>query len=623
MLAPGGGEICGCNLLDNLITMQNIRNFCIIAHIDHGKSTLADRLLEISGAVSARDLREQFLDSGEIERERGITIKAKAVLLKYRLNNQSYILNLIDTPGHVDFSYEVLRSLKACEGALLLVDATQGVQAQTVANGFLAKESNLTIIPVINKIDMAIAQIEQTREEIQNVLGIPAEEIINVSAKTGVNADKVLEEIVKRIPPPQGDVNKPLKALIFDAVYDDYRGVIMFVRMIDGSVKIDDEILMIRNNKTFNVEEVGIFTPKMLKVSKLSAGEVGYIISGIRNSREIKIGDTVTLKNNTDMVPLPGYREPLPMVFAGFYPTQDSNINVLKKALEKLSLNDSSFTFEPETSEALGLGFRCGFLGLLHMDIIKERLKREQAADVVQTAPNVPYEVIALERGMSKTLRIDNPADFPDELSIREIKEPIVKVSLIIPSESIGNIMALCESKRGKHIKTEYLSPTRVIIQYSLPLGEIIYDFYDKLKSATHGFGTMDYVFTGYEPGDLVKLRILVADVEVDAFSSIVHSDVAEAKGRRIIHTLRKNIPRHLFQVALQAAIGKRIVARENIAAMAKHVTGKCYGGDITRKRKLWDKQKEGKKKMKSIGSVAIPQSAFISVLGGEESKPR
>ena len=608
-------------LLDNLITMQNIRNFCIIAHIDHGKSTLADRLLEISGAVSARDLREQFLDSGEIERERGITIKAKAVLLKYRFNNQSYILNLIDTPGHVDFSYEVLRSLKACEGALLLVDATQGVQAQTVANGFLAKESNLTIIPVINKIDMAIAQVEQTRDEIQNVLGIPAEEIINVSAKTGVNADKVLEEIVKRIPPPKGDVNKPLKALIFDAVYDDYRGVIMFVRMIDGSVKIDDELLMIRNNKTFKVEEVGIFTPKMVKGAKLSAGEVGYIISGIRNSREIKIGDTVTLKNNNDVVPLPGYREPLPMVFAGFYPTQDSNFNVLKKALEKLSLNDSSFTFEPETSEALGLGFRCGFLGLLHMDIVKERLKREQAADVVQTAPNVPYEVIALERGMSKTLRIDNPADFPDEVSIREIKEPIVKVSLIIPSDSIGNIMALCESKRGKHIKTDYISPTRVIIQYSLPLGEIIYDFYDKLKSATHGFGTMDYVFTGYETGDLVKLRILVADVEVDAFSSIVHRDVAESKGRRIIHTLRKNIPRHLFQIALQAAIGKRIVARENIAALAKHVTGKCYGGDITRKRKLWEKQKEGKKKMKSIGSVEIPQSAFISVLGGEESK--
>ena len=601
--------------------MQNIRNFCIIAHIDHGKSTLADRLLEISGAVSARDLREQFLDSGEIERERGITIKAKAVHLKYNYNNKPYSLNLIDTPGHVDFSYEVLRSLKACEGALLLVDATQGVQAQTVANGFLAKESNLTIIPVINKIDMAIAQVEQTREEIQNVLGIPAEEIINVSAKTGVNADKVLEAIVNRVPPPTGDINKPLKALIFDAVYDDYRGVIMFVRMIDGSVKIDNELLMIRNNKTFNVEEVGIFTPKMLKVPKLSAGEVGYIISGIRNSREIKIGDTVTLKNNTDVVPLPGYREPLPMVFAGFYPTQDSNFNVLKKALEKLSLNDSSFTFEPETSEALGLGYRCGFLGLLHMDIIKERLKREQAADVVQTAPNVPYEVIALERGMSKTLRIDNPADFPDEVNIREIKEPIVKVSLIIPSDSIGSIMALCESKRGKPIKTEYISPIRVIIQYSLPLGEIIYDFYDKLKSATHGFGTMDYVFTGYEPGDLVKLRILVADVEVDAFSSIVHRDVAESKGRRIIHTLRKNIPRHLFQIALQAAIGKRIVARENIAAMAKNVTGKCYGGDITRKRKLWEKQKEGKKKMKSIGSVEIPQSAFISVLGGEESK--
>jgi len=597
--------------------MQNIRNFCIIAHIDHGKSTLADRLLEITGAVSARELRNQFLDNRDIERERGITIKAKAVLLKYKYNNQNYILNLIDTPGHVDFSYEVLRSLKACESALLLVDATQGVQAQTVANAFLAMESNLTIIPVINKIDMPIANVEQTREEIEKILGIPADDVIMASAKEGTNADKILERIVKEAPAPKGDPNKPLKALIFDAIYDDYRGVIIFVRMIDGTVRMDDEILMLRNNKLFKVEEVGIFAPKMVKVPNLSAGEVGYIISGIRNSREIKIGDTITLRKAEGVSPLPGYREPLPMVFAGFYPTQDNDFNDLKKALEKLGLNDSSFSFEPETSEALGMGYRCGFLGLLHMDIIKERLKREQNVEVVQTAPNVPYDVITLEKGLRKTLRIDNPAKFPDEVSIKEISEPIVRTSLIVPSDNIGDIMKLCDSKRGVHFKTEYISPTRVILQYDMPLGEIIYDFYDKLKSATHGFGTMDYVFIGYKPADLVKLHILVADKEVDAFSAIVHRDVAESKGRRIIQLLRKNIPKHLFQIALQAAMGKRIVARENIAPLAKHVTGKCYGGDITRKRKLWAKQKEGKKKMKSIGSVEIPQSAFIAVLSG------
>lgn len=602
--------------------MQNIRNFCIVAHIDHGKSTLADRLLELTGAVSPRELRNQFMDNGEIERERGITIKAKAVLLKHRFNNQNYILNLIDTPGHVDFSYEVLRSLKACEGALLLVDASQGVQAQTVANALVAMEANLKIIPVINKIDMPAANIESVRNEIQSILGISPDEIINVSAKQGTNADKILEAVIDRIPPPTGEINKPLRALIFDAVYDDFRGVVIFVRMIDGSVKADDEIIMIRNNRSFKVEEVGIFTPKMLKVQKLSAGEVGYIISGIRNSREIKIGDTVTLKSSAATIPpLPGYREPLPMVFAGFYPTQDSDFNTLKKALEKLSLNDSSFTFEPETSEALGMGFRCGFLGLLHMDVIKERLRREQKADVVQTAPNVPYEVTISKGGLSKTLRIDNPAMFPDEATIREVKEPIVKISIIIPAENIGSIMALCENKRGEHIKTEYLSPTRVILHYNMPMGEIIYDFYDKLKSATRGFGTMDYVFMGYKTGDLVKLRIFVANVEVDAFSAIVHSDIAESKGRKIIHILRRQIPRHLFQVALQAAVGKRIVARENISPLAKNVTGKCYGGDITRKRKLWNKQKEGKKKMKSIGSVEIPQSAFVAVLSGEEKK--
>jgi GTP-binding protein LepA len=603
--------------------MKNIRNFCIIAHIDHGKSTLADRLLEITGAVSQRELREQFLDNREIERERGITIKAKAVRLKYLSNGQEYLLNLIDTPGHVDFSYEVLRSLKACEGAILLVDATQGVQAQTVANALLAKGSNLKIIPVINKIDLAIADVETAEEEIRKILEID-EDIISVSSKEGTNTNMILPAVINKVPAPSGSPDKPLRALIFDAVYDEFRGVVVFVRVIDGVVSADEEILMMRNNRFFKVEEVGIFTPKMVKTDRLSAGDVGYVISGIRNSREVKIGDTITHTKSSNLVMmLPGYREPLAMVFAGFYPTQDNNFNALKKAVEKLGLNDSSFTFEPETSEALGLGFRCGFLGLLHMDIVKERLKREEKVEVVQTAPNVSYEVVVVDRGMSKTIRIENPADFPDDATIREVREPIVKASIIVPSENIGSIMRLSEQKRGEHIKTEYLSPSRVMLDYNLPLAEIIYDFYDKLKSATHGYGTMDYVFIGYKSADLVKLRIFVVNKEVDAFSCIVHRDMAETKGRRVIQILRKEIPRHLFQVALQAAIGKRVVARENIAPLAKHVTGKCYGGDITRKRKLWAKQKEGKKKMKSIGQVEIPQSAFLAVLSGEIEEKR
>jgi len=601
------------------IPISNIRNFCIIAHIDHGKSTLADRILELTKAISPRELRDQFLDSNEIERERGITIKAKSISLDYQYNNQPYLLNLIDTPGHVDFSYEVLRSLKACEGALLLVDATQGVQAQTVANALLAEDANLEIIPLINKIDAPLARPDTVKEEMEHVLGINPEKITLVSAKEGTNVPEVLERIVREIPPPSGSLKAPLQALIFDSVYDPYRGVVVYVRVVNGVIKKGAEILMLNANHIFQVEEVGKFKPKMVPIDELCAGEVGYVISGIKNIRDVKIGDTITLTKIEGVQPLPGYREPLPMVFCGLYPSTNSNFRELQTALERLSLNDSSFQYEPETSAALGNGFRCGFLGLLHMEIAQERLIREEGAEVIQTAPNVTYEVVLREGGMLKTIRIDNPAKFPDEGSLVEIREPMVRLSLIIPAESIGSIMKLCEQRRGRHIKTEYISPTRVILNYDIPLAEIIYDFYDKLKSATRGYGTMDYSFVDYETADLIKLRILVHGVEVDALSTIVHHSVAEFKGRQIIRILRKEIPKHLFEIALQASIGKRIVARETIKPLAKNVVGKCYGGDITRKRKLWEKQKEGKKRLKSVGQVEIPQKAFMSVLSSEE----
>ncbi|MEK7450246.1 MAG: translation elongation factor 4 [Planctomycetota bacterium] len=601
--------------------LQNIRNFCIIAHIDHGKSTLADRLLQLTGAVSSREFRDQFLDAHEIERERGITIKAKAVVLKYQYQNQEYLLNLIDTPGHVDFSYEVLRSLKACEGALLLVDATQGVQAQTMANTILAREAHLKIIPVINKIDLPTAHPDEVTEEMQNSLGIAAGEIIRVSAKEGTNVSAILEAVVEKIPPPQGNSGGPPQGLIFDSVYDEYRGVIIYVRMINGAIKRDDEVVMLNTNRICKVEEVGKFNPRMFPVEKLTAGEVGYIIGGIKNIRDIKIGDTITLNSTRESVsPLPGYREPLPMVYCGFYPSIDSDFKELKKAVERLSLNDSSFSYEPETSEALGFGFRCGFLGLLHMEIIQERLERDEGVSVIQTAPTVTYEVLFKEANETKTIRVDNPAKLPDESKLVELREPLVRLSLIIPTESIGQIMQLCENRRGKVVRTEYISPQRVILTYDMPLSEIIFDFYDKLKSITHGFGTMDYVFMGYQTEDLVKLRILVADLEVDAFSTIVHHSRAEALGRQIITILRKEIPRHLFQVALQASIGKRIIARENIKPLGKNVTSRCSGGDITRKRKLWDKQKAGKRKLKNVGRVEIPQEVFLSVLSRRES---
>lgn len=601
------------------VPIKNIRNFSIIAHIDHGKSTLADRILEITGAISPREFRDQYLDDNEIERERGITIKSKSASLLYKYNNEQYLLNLIDTPGHVDFSYEVLRSLKACEGAVLLVDASQGVQAQTVANTFLAVDSNLELIPVINKIDSPLARPSEVREEMKKILSIEPEKTSLVSAKEGTNITEVIERVIREVPPPQGDISKPLQALIFDSVYDPYRGVVIYVRLINGSIKRDDEIIMINAKQEFEVEEVGIFKPKMTRVKELKAGDVGYVISGIKNIREVKIGDTITLKKSPQVRALPGYREPLPMVFCGFYPTTDSNYKDLQTALERLGLNDSSFNYEPETSEALGYGFRCGFLGLLHMEIVQERLSREEEVEVVQTAPNVTYEVLVREKGELKTLRIDNPARFPEEHNIVEIREPMIRLSIIIPSENIGTIMKLCDNRRGRLIKTEYISSTRVILNYDIPLAEIIYDFYDKLKSATRGYGTMDYSFTDYQASDLTRLKILVGGVEVDALSVIIHRSMAESKGRQIIKILREEIPRHLFQVALQASVGKRIIARENIKPLAKNVTGKCYGGDITRKRKLWAKQKEGKKRLKSVGKVEIPQKAFLAVLSGDE----
>lgn len=600
-----------------------IRNFCIIAHIDHGKSTLADRILELTGAVSPREFHDQFLDSHEIERERGVTIKAKAVTLRYQYQGQDYILNLIDTPGHVDFSYEVLRSLKACEGALLVVDATQGVQAQTVANITLAREAHLKIIPIINKIDLAQARPDEVVEEMKITLGINPEEIIRVSAKHGTNVPAVLEAVVQQVPAPVEIKLAPLRALIFDSIYNDYRGVIAYVRVVDGSIKKGTEVIMLHTNQSFKVEEVGIFKPRMLEVNCLSNGEVGYVIGGIRNIHDVKIGDTITLASHVASMggvkPLPGYQEPVPMVFCGFYPINSANFNQLKTALERLSLNDSAFCSEPEESVALGNGFRCGFLGLFHMEILRERLVRDENVEVVQTAPNVTYEVVIKEEGHVKTMRMDNPAKLPDENKLVEIREPMVRVSLILPVENIGGVYQLCETRRGRLVETKYISSTRVILIYDIPLGEIIYDFYDKLKSTTRGYGTMDYTFIGYEPGNLVKLRILVAGVEVDAFSNMVHFTKAESRGRRIIQVLRKEIPRHLFQIALQASVGKRIVARENIKPLVKNVTGKCYGGDITRKRKLWAKQKEGKKRLKTIGRVEIPQQAFMAVLSAEE----
>jgi len=594
------------------LKINNIRNFCIIAHIDHGKSTLADCLLKTAKAINPRKFRDQLLDNMDLERERGITIKASAVTLEYEKDGEIYSLNLIDTPGHVDFSYEVSRSLSACEGALLLVDAAQGIEAQTITNMYMAMEKNLEIIPVLSKIDIKSARPEEVSEEIVSILGETDEEVIAVSAKTGLGIEGVFDAIITRMPSPEGDSNAPLRALIFDSVYDDYRGVIVYFRIVDGSIKVGDNILMMKTNRTFLITELGVFRPEMTSVDKLSAGSVGYCVASIKSIHDVHVGDTITLKEEKATEALPGYRKPLPMVFCGLYPTANTDFMPLRDAIERLWLNDSSFSFEPETSQALGFGFRCGFLGLLHMEIVQERLERESNVGLVQTAPTVTYEILTHDGNI---VHVDNPEKLPPVGSIDEFREPLVEAKIILPSEYIGAIMQLVDEKRATYKSTEYMGETRAVLTYTMPLGEIIFDFYDKLKSLTRGFGTLDYDLIGYVPDDLVKLDILVGGQKVDALSCIVHRKKADYKGRNLVKKLKKDISRHMFEIPIQAAIGSRVIARETIRAMSKNVTAKCYGGDVTRKRKLLEKQKEGKKRMKNVGNVEIPQSAFLSVL--------
>jgi GTP-binding protein LepA len=595
-----------------------IRNFSIIAHIDHGKSTLADRLLEVCGAVEKREMHDQLLDSMELERERGITIKAKSVTIWTELGGQRYQLNLIDTPGHVDFNYEVQKSLQACEGALLLVDASQGVEAQSVANAYLAVEAGLAIIPVLNKIDLPHARPDQVTEEIEQAIGIDATDALRVSAKTGQGVPDVLKAIVERIPPPSQSPAAPLRALIFDAVYDEYRGIIVYLRVVEGTLRVREEVEMLGTGKKYEAIELGRFTPKMAKSEELTAGEVGYFISNIKRLGDVKIGDTLTHHKGPKVEMLPGYRPPQQMVYADFYPTNNGDFEKLRTSLETLSLSDASFSFEPVTSDALGFGFRCGFLGLLHMEIIQERLEREFDLDMIQTAPTVTYSIVRHDK---TTQEIHSAGQLPDPNHYEELQEPIARVSILIPSEYIGPMMQICADHRGAFIRQEYLSQTRVQLVYDLPLAEIIYDFYDKLKSATRGYGTLNYEVTGFRADELVKLRILVNGEEVDALSTICHKDQAEYRGRATIKKLRKEIPRHLFEIPIQAAVGGRIIARENIAALRKDVLAKCYGGDVTRKRKLLEKQKEGKRRMRQVGSVDIPQKAFLAVLGDREGE--
>ena len=600
------------------MNIKQIRNFCIIAHIDHGKSTLADCLLKKAKAVNPRKFRDQMLDSMDLERERGITIKASAVSLDYVKDGVTYSLNLIDTPGHVDFSYEVSRSLSACEGALLLVDAAQGIEAQTLTNMYMAMEKDLEIIPVLSKIDIKSARPEEVSEEIVHILGVNDEDVLSVSAKTGQGIEDIFDAIITKMTPPEGDVEAPLRALIFDSVYDDYRGVIVYIRIIDGSVKVGDSIYMMKTGRTFEVTELGVFRPEMTRVDKLSAGSVGYCTSSIKSIHDVHIGDTITLSKRRSAAALQGYRRPLPMVFCGLYPTDNKGFMPLRDAIERLWINDSSFSFEAETSQALGFGFRCGFLGLLHMEIVQERLERESKVGIVQTAPTVTYEILTHD---GKVINIDNPEKLPPVGTIKEFREPVVEAKIILPSEYIGAIMQLVDDRRATYKSTEYLSDKRAILSYEIPLGEIIFDFYDKLKSMTRGFGTLDYEFIGYKPENLVKLDILVAGKKVDALSCIVHRKKAEAKGRKLVQNLKKDISRHMFEIPLQAAIGGRVIARETIRQMSKNVTAKCYGGDVTRKRKLLEKQKEGKKRMKNVGSVEIPQSAFLSVLSTDKQR--
>lgn len=595
---------------------SQIRNFCIIAHIDHGKSTLADQFLLKTGTLSEREMREQALDSMDLERERGITIRMHPVTLYYTHRGVEYELNLIDTPGHVDFHYEVSRSLAACEGAILLVDAFQGVQAQTVANAFLAMEANLKIIPVLNKIDLPQARPEHVIAEMEQALLIDPAEVLRVSAKTGLGIDELMAAVVERIPPPAGRPDEPLQALVYNSHFDTYKGVVVYVRIMQGQLRAGQKVRFMRTGREFVVTEVGRFRPAMTRCDELSAGEVGYFTANIKTLEHVNIGDTVTDALRPAAEPLPGYKEPKPMVFSGLYPVRNEDFEDLREALAKLKLNDSSFTYQPEVSDGLGFGFRCGFLGMLHREIIQQRLERECDIELVQTAPNVTYEILKRD---GTVVTVHGPQDVPDAGQIQEFREPMVRVSFLLPAENIGAIMQLCTDRRGTFVRTEYLSPKRVMLVYEMPLAEVIYDLYDKLKSITHGYGTMDYEFIGFRPADLVKLDILVHGNRVDALSVICHRSQAERRGRAILKKLRQEIDRHLFEVALQAAIGSRIVARENIAPLRKNVTAKCYGGDITRKRKLWARQAEGKKRMKQIGKVEVPQEAFLAVLEQDE----
>jgi len=592
---------------------SHVRNFCIIAHIDHGKSTLADRLLEYTGSISQRDMQDQVLDTMDLERERGITIKLQAVRMTYPASDgQTYELNLIDTPGHVDFAYEVSRSLAACEGAILVVDAAQGIEAQTLANLYQAVEAGLAIVPVVNKIDLQAAQPELVAEEISDVTGIPRDEVIFASAKQGIGTKEILEAVIAKVPAPHGDPTAPLRALIFDSHYDSYRGVITYVRVVDGEIIPRTKIRMMNTGKVHEVDEVGWFSPRPRPAPKLSAGEVGYVTAAIKNVVDARVGDTFTAAEGGAATPLPGYRSVKPMVFAGLFPSNSDRFADLKEALEKLQLNDAALSFEPENSAALGFGFRCGFLGLLHLEIVQERLEREFEIDLITTAPTVEYEV-HLKRG--GVVQVDNPALLPDSTTIESVAEPFVKLSVIVPSAFVGPMMELCQERRGSFKKLEHRPGDRVVLEYEIPLGEIIHDFYDQLKSRTKGYASMDYEMIGFREGDLVKLDVLVAGEPVDALSLITHRSKAQFQGRRLAEKLKTIIPRQMFEVPLQAAIGGKVIARETIPAMRKDVLAKCYGGDVTRKRKLLEKQKEGKRRMKRVGSIEIPQEAFMAVL--------
>lgn len=596
---------------------QRIRNFSIIAHIDHGKSTLADRILEYTGALSSREMQEQVLDQMDLERERGITIKLQAVRLAYRADNGiDYILNLIDTPGHVDFTYEVSRSLAACEGALLVVDAAQGIEAQTLANVYLALENNLEILPVINKIDLPSADPDKVKQEIEDVIGLDASEAVHASAKAGIGIKEIIEQICEKVPAPQGNPDNPLKALIFDSHYDSYKGVIVYVRVVDGSIKAGSKIKMMATNKVFEVIEVGAFKPRMSSVPALEVGDVGFVVAGIKNVGDTRVGDTVTEADRPAPEALPGYRRINPMVFCGLYPIETTDYNDLREALQKLELNDASLRFEPETSTALGFGFRCGFLGLLHMEIIQERIEREFNIPLITTAPSVIYRITLTN---DDVMEIDNPSNYPDPQRIDFVEEPYVKASVIVPNDYVGTIMELCQGKRGEYMNMEYLDTNRVTLTYEIPLSEIVYDFFDMLKSRTKGYASFDYEVSGYKKSNLVKMDILLNAEQVDALSFIVHRDTAYHRGKIICDKLKELIPRQMFEVPIQAAIGQKIVARETVKAMRKNVLAKCYGGDISRKRKLLDKQKEGKKRMKQVGSVEVPQEAFMAVLKIDE----